>query len=201
MPKLQLQQLPHLDVPIIQRVTKWQAHMPPRTRCQTPVVDTHSHTCYATTIHFSAAYRNGSQVKTGAKVMPGNIVRIEVDMDVGTMRYIIDGKDQGIMFDNLAVSVDPLLHFPRPPSPPPPPPPPRLIGPDVGFPSAPRVHVQGNEVYPAVAFYSTDRSISLVKVEGPTTGGGASVRSPLPPALAVSLTPRVIAPVKAGCRQ
>jgi len=75
-------------------------------------------------------YQRGVSGSRFAKVHPGDVVRFELDMDVGNCRAFVNGVDQGVVYTDLL----------------------------------------GLEVFPAVCFYSSGRTISLVKVEIPTSG-------------------------------
>lgn len=77
-------------------------------------------------------YQNGSGQESTRRIYKGDTVRVEVDMDEGTMRYIINGEDQGIAFKNL----------------------------------------KGRSIWPACAFYSSSRKVTLLKFEGMRAGGG-----------------------------
>ena len=71
-------------------------------------------------------YNRGTRERTLRKIHKGDIVRCELDMDEGTLRFLVNGEDQGVAFTNLN---------------------------------------QFGEVFPAVAFYSKDRAVRLLKVE------------------------------------
>jgi len=71
-------------------------------------------------------YNRGTRATTLRKIYKGDILRCELDMDVGTLRYLVNGEDQGICFTNMN---------------------------------------EFGTVYPAVAFYSTNRAVRLLSVE------------------------------------
>eukprot|EP00940_MAST-03C_sp_MAST-3C-sp2_P000395 g395.t1 len=46
-------------------------------------------------------YNRGSRERTLKKINKGDTVRCELDMDAGTLRYFVEGEDQGIVFTNM----------------------------------------------------------------------------------------------------
>eukprot|EP00941_MAST-03F_sp_MAST-3F-sp1_P004852 g4852.t1 len=64
------------------------------------------------------------------RIYKDDVIRIALDMDIGTMQYWINGEDQGIAFTNMN---------------------------------------EFGEVFPAVCFYGSSRSVRLIKVEGTGT--------------------------------
>merc|ERR1719174_395705 len=52
-----------------------------------------------------------SQAGTKGKIHPNDIVRCELDMTAGTLRFIINGDDQGVVFSNLEGEIYPAVCF------------------------------------------------------------------------------------------
>eukprot|EP00941_MAST-03F_sp_MAST-3F-sp1_P000038 g38.t1 len=46
-------------------------------------------------------YNRGTRDRTCRRIYKGDIVRCELDMDEGTLQYLINGEDQGIAFTNM----------------------------------------------------------------------------------------------------
>lgn len=56
-------------------------------------------------------YGQGKQMGDRKKIHPGDTVRIEVDMDEGTMRYFVNGEDQGVCFTGISGTIYPACGF------------------------------------------------------------------------------------------
>lgn len=85
---------------------------------------------------------------TGMKVNKGETIRCELDMDAGTLRLIVNGNDLGVCFTGLSVRPYPLPLI--------------LVCYDCKC-----VTPQGYEVFPAVQFYSSGRTVRVLKLEAP----------------------------------
>ena len=104
-----------------------------------------------------------------AKVNKGDTIRLELDMDEGTMRVVVNEADQGVCFTGMQVRCTTPASAPAAP---------RLtpswrscatvscLTPPCSLWVGSFGH-QGYEVWPAIQFYSSGRIVRVLKLEGP----------------------------------
>ena len=90
-----------------------------------------------------------------AKVNKGDTIRFDLDMNEGTMKVAVNDADQGVCFTGMQVRM--LWAWTM------------KVAVDVHTNLLWYATGQGYEVWPAIQFYSSNRTVRVLKLEGPIT--------------------------------